>query len=55
MGLYDIPEESIDYIFGSGYSSVINSYVVRDFIPGINTSEEFGSDHLPIVTVLTFS
>ena len=55
VGLYDIPEESIDYIFGTGYSSVINSYVVRDFIPGINLPEEFGSDHLPVVTVLTYS
>jgi len=55
VGLYDIPEESIDYIFGTGYSSVINSYVVRDFIPGINIPEEFGSDHLPVVTVLTYS
>jgi len=52
--LYDIPDEWIDYIFATGYNDVIDSYVVTDFIAGIDTPAEFGSDHLPVVTILTF-
>ncbi len=53
--LYDVPETSIDYIFATGYSSIINSYVIRDFDPNIDGDPaEFGSDHLPVVTILTF-
>jgi len=53
--LYDVPETSIDYIFATGYSSIVNSYVIRDFDPNIDDDPaEFGSDHLPVVTILTF-
>ncbi len=52
--LYDIPDEWIDYIFATGYNDVIDSYVVTDFVAGIDTPAEFGSDHLPVVTILTF-
>ncbi len=53
--LYDVPETSIDYIFATGYSSVIDSYVIRDFNPNIDDDPaEFGSDHLPVVSILTF-
>ena len=55
INLYDVPEESIDYIFATGYTDIINSYVIRDFNPNLNNDPvEFGSDHLPVVTILTF-
>ncbi|MHA1144372.1 MAG: endonuclease/exonuclease/phosphatase family protein [Candidatus Helarchaeota archaeon] len=44
----------IDYIFASGYSAIVNSRVLSDFIPGIHTAAEFGSDHLPVTTTLRF-
>lgn len=53
INLYDGTEESIDYIFATGYTSIIDSHVVTNFMPG-NSPAEFGSDHLPVVATLTF-
>lgn len=53
INLFDKTEKSIDYIFATGYKSIIDSHVITDFLPG-NTPAEFGSDHLPVVATLTF-
>ena len=52
--LYGTKDESIDYIFAKGYDEIDDSYIVDDMIENVNTPEEFGSDHLPVVTVLKF-
>jgi endonuclease/exonuclease/phosphatase family metal-dependent hydrolase len=54
LNIYDVPYENIDYIFATGYKDVIDSHVVTDFNPDINIPAEFGSDHLPVVSILTF-
>jgi endonuclease/exonuclease/phosphatase family metal-dependent hydrolase len=54
INLFGEPTESIDYIFAAGYKDIIDGHVITDFLPGNNPSE-FGSDHLPVVTTLTFS
>lgn len=53
INLYDDDEESIDYIFASGYKDILDGHVITNFLPG-NNPAEFGSDHLPVVTILTF-
>jgi len=56
MPSYPIAEDGyrIDYIFASNFSSIIDSRIVSDMIPGINVPWEFGSDHLPVVTTLKY-
>lgn len=54
INLYDETIESIDYIFATGYKNIVDAHVITDFLPG-NSSSEFGSDHLPVVSTLTFS
>lgn len=54
INLFDKPIESIDYIFATGYNTIVDGHVITDFLPGNNPSE-FGSDHLPVVSTLTFS
>jgi endonuclease/exonuclease/phosphatase family metal-dependent hydrolase len=53
INLYDDSIESIDYVFASGYKTIIDGHVITDFVPG-NDPSEFGSDHLPVVATLTF-
>ena len=54
INLYDDDEESIDYIFASGFDTIVEGYVITDFLPG-NNPAEFGSDHLPVVATVIFS
>ncbi|MHA2049204.1 MAG: endonuclease/exonuclease/phosphatase family protein [Promethearchaeota archaeon] len=54
VNLYGESTESIDYIFAAGYKDIVDGHVITDFIPG-NSPAEFGSDHLPVVSTLTFS
>ena len=54
INLYDDDEESIDYIFASGFDDIVDGHVITDFLPG-NNPAEFGSDHLPVVATVTFS
>ena len=53
INLYDDDEESIDYIFATGYNDMFDGHVITDFVPG-NNPAEFGSDHLPVVATLIF-
>ncbi|MHA1276210.1 MAG: endonuclease/exonuclease/phosphatase family protein [Candidatus Helarchaeota archaeon] len=48
------PYERIDYIFASGFKAINRSTVVSDMNPSVNAAWEFGSDHLPLVTVLEY-
>ncbi|MHA1266642.1 MAG: endonuclease/exonuclease/phosphatase family protein [Candidatus Helarchaeota archaeon] len=48
------PYERIDYIFASDFTSIVDSHVVADMIPGIIAAWEYGSDHLPVVTTLQY-
>ncbi len=54
INLFDELTESIDYIFAAGYNTIVDGHVITDFLPG-NSPSEFGSDHLPVVSTLTFS
>jgi len=54
INLFDESTSSIDYIFAAGYNTIVDGHVITDFLPGISPSE-FGSDHLPVVSTLTFS
>jgi len=45
----------IDYIFATGYHSIIDYHVVTDMLPGIDSPIEFGSDHLPVTATIDFS
>ena len=54
INLFDESTESIDYIFATGYNTIVDGHVITDFLPG-NSPSEFGSDHLPVVSTLTFS
>jgi endonuclease/exonuclease/phosphatase family metal-dependent hydrolase len=53
INLYDDEIESIDYIFAAGYKDIIDGHVITDFLPG-NSPAEFGSDHFPVVAILSF-
>ncbi len=48
------PYKRIDYIFASGFTSLTSSIVITDMNPSVNAAWEFGSDHLPVVTVLEY-
>jgi endonuclease/exonuclease/phosphatase family metal-dependent hydrolase len=48
------PYERIDYIFASGFTSLTSSIVITDMNPSVNAAWEFGSDHLPVVTILEY-
>lgn len=54
INLFDESTSSIDYIFATGYNTIVDGHVITDFLPG-NSPSEFGSDHLPVVATLTFS
>ena len=54
INLFDESTSSIDYIFATGYNTIVDGHVITDFLPG-NSPSEFGSDHLPVVSTLTFS
>jgi len=54
INLFDESTESIDYIFAAGYNTIVDGHVITNFLPG-NSPSEFGSDHLPVVSTLTFS
>ncbi|TKJ19447.1 MAG: hypothetical protein CEE43_15555 [Promethearchaeota archaeon Loki_b32] len=54
INLFDESTSSIDYIFAAGYNTIVDGHVITDFLPG-NSPSEFGSDHLPVVSTLTFS
>lgn len=54
INLFDESTSSIDYIFATGYKDIVDGHVITDFLPG-NSPSEFGSDHLPVVSTLTFS
>ncbi|TFG15963.1 MAG: hypothetical protein EU531_07820 [Promethearchaeota archaeon] len=45
----------IDYIFATGYHSIIDYHVVTDMLPDIDSPIEFGSDHLPVTATIDFS
>jgi len=45
----------IDYIFATGYQDIIDSHIITDMLPGINSPIEYGSDHLPVVSTIVFS
>ena len=53
---YPAPEvgNRIDYIFASNFTTILNSKVVTDMIPGIHVPWEYGSDHLPVMTTLAY-
>lgn len=53
INLFDESTSSIDYIFATGYNTIVDGHVITDFLPG-NSPSEFGSDHLPVVATLTF-
>ena len=44
----------IDYIFATGYSDIIKSEIITSMIDGIHEPWEFGSDHLPVVSILKY-
>jgi len=48
------PRASIDYIFATGYQNIIDSHVITDMLPNIDSPAEFGSDHLPVVSIIRF-
>jgi endonuclease/exonuclease/phosphatase family metal-dependent hydrolase len=50
-----VDRASIDYIFAAGYQNVLDYHVVTDMLVGIDISAEFGSDHLPVVSIIDFS
>ncbi len=52
--LYGDPDESIDYIFARDYDDIKDSYLVDDMIKDIDDPAEFGADHIPVVSILTF-
>ena len=53
INLFDESTKSIDYIFAAGFKVIVDGHVITDFLPG-NSPSEFGSDHLPVVSTLTF-
>ena len=46
---------SIDYIFATGYQDIIDYHVITDMLEDIDSPTEFGSDHLPVVSIIDFS
>jgi len=46
---------SIDYIFAAGYKNVLDYHVITDMLADIENPAEFGSDHLPVVSIIDFS
>ena len=46
---------SIDYIFATGYQDIIDYHVITDMLADIDSPAEFGSDHLPVVSIIDFS
>ncbi|MHA1269089.1 MAG: endonuclease/exonuclease/phosphatase family protein [Candidatus Helarchaeota archaeon] len=48
------PEHRIDYIFATNFSTIVDSHIVTDMIPTVYAPWEYGSDHLPVVTTLTY-
>ena len=48
-------QASIDYIFAVGYQDVIDYHVITDMLVNIDSPAEFGSDHLPVVSIIDFS
>ena len=52
--LYGTKHESIDYIFARGYDKIEDSYIVDDMIENEDNPSEYGSDHLPVVSILEF-
>lgn len=48
-------QASIDYIFAAGYQDIIEYHVITDMLADINLPAEFGSDHLPVVSIIDFS
>ena len=53
---YPIAEDGnrIDFIFATNFSSIVDSHIVSDMISGMHVPWEFGSDHLPVVSTLTY-
>ncbi|MFX1589875.1 MAG: endonuclease/exonuclease/phosphatase family protein [Promethearchaeota archaeon] len=45
----------IDYIFATGYQDILDYHVITDMLPDIDSPTEFGSDHLPVVSIIDFS
>lgn len=45
----------IDYIFATGYEDIIDYHVITDMLEDIDSPSEFGSDHLPVVSIIDFS
>jgi len=48
------PRASIDYIFATGYQDILNSHVITDMLPNVYLPAEYGSDHLPVVSIIRF-
>lgn len=48
------PRAPIDYIFATGYQNILNSHVITDMLPDIDLPAEYGSDHLPVVSIVRF-
>ncbi|MFW9989947.1 MAG: endonuclease/exonuclease/phosphatase family protein [Candidatus Odinarchaeota archaeon] len=46
---------SIDYVFATGYQNIIDYHVINDMLSAIDSPAEFGSDHLPVVSIIDFS
>ena len=53
INLFDESTKSIDYIFAAVFKVIVDGHALTDFLPG-NSPSEFGSDHLPVVSTLTF-
>ncbi|MHA1230841.1 MAG: endonuclease/exonuclease/phosphatase family protein [Candidatus Helarchaeota archaeon] len=49
-----VPGNRIDYIFATNFSSIVDSHIRTDMIPGVYAPWEYGSDHAPVITTLTF-
>jgi endonuclease/exonuclease/phosphatase family metal-dependent hydrolase len=45
----------IDYIFATGYQNIMDYHVITDMLSGVDSPAEFGSDHLPVVSIIDFS
>ena len=48
------PRASIDYIFATGYQEILNSHVITDMLPDVYLPAEYGSDHLPVVSIIRY-
>lgn len=48
------PRAYVDYIFATGYLEILNSHVITDMLLNIDLPAEYGSDHLPVVSIIRY-